>query len=274
MDEIIFWYNGQLHSTKTLELDITDPGLLYGATVFTTLRVYERTLEHPRTQWQAHCDRLRTSIQDFGWCEPDWERLRHGAQLLSDRDRVLRVAIFPDGREWITVRSLPPDLSQRQQSGIMAWVADKPQFRRSLGVWKTGNYLPPWLALQEARKREALEAILTDEVGNWLETSTGNLWGWRQGDWYTPPLSGGILPGLMRAQLLKALQKQQQTVIEVPWTSEMVREFEAIAYTNSVVEIVPIHTVLISSHNSRSLSYFRYPHASGCIGELRQFLTL
>ena len=32
-------------------------------------------------------------------------------------------------------------------------------------------------------------------------------------------------------------------VHESPWNAELVRGFEAIAYTNSVVEIIPIHTV-------------------------------
>ena len=32
-------------------------------------------------------------------------------------------------------------------------------------------------------------------------------------------------------------------VHEEPWTAELVQDLEAIAYTNSVVEIIPIHTV-------------------------------
>lgn len=272
MNDRKFWYDGELHSGNTLTLEITDPALLYGATVFTTLRVYDRTIEHPRTGWEEHCDRLCTSIQDFGWCEPDWERLYRGLRTLSQIYPVLRVAIFPDGREWITGRSLPSDLTQRQQQGITAWLADEPKFHRSLAAWKTGNYLSPWLALQAGRKYAAQEAILTDDVGNWLETSTGNLWGWQDGCWYTPPLEAGILPGLMRSRLLTSLKFQQQSVLEVPWTPEMVREFEAIAYTNSVVEIVPIHTVLISSHNSHFFGNFYYPRSVTYATQLCQYL--
>jgi len=36
-----------------------------------------------------------------------------------------------------------------------------------------------------------------DESGNWLETSTGNLWG---GGWWTP-LAAEIAPGVVRSQL-------------------------------------------------------------------------
>ncbi|HCF27363.1 MAG TPA: 4-amino-4-deoxychorismate lyase, partial [Cyanobacteria bacterium UBA11049] len=50
------------------------------------------------------------------------------------------------------------------------------------------------------------EAILVDANGNWLETSTGNLWGWQNGCWWTPPLEAGILPGVVRQQLINWCQ--------------------------------------------------------------------
>ena len=85
-----------------------------------------------------------------------------------------------DGREWITGRYLPGDLATRQQQGIVGWLADVPIYQRCLASHKTGNYLGAWLALQQTQKYGAREAILIDESGNWLETSTGNLWGWKQ----------------------------------------------------------------------------------------------
>ena len=268
----MFWYNGQLMDGRTLELAIDDPGLLYGATVFTTLRIYQQSLLHPLTHWEKHCSRLLSSLQAFGWQLPDWERLREGAETLSASYPVLRITIFPDGREWITGRFLPSDLAQRQQQGITAWLADPPasslqtidreergdkgekvlytnatsEYQRSLPMHKTGNYLSAWLAGQAARRMGAAEAILSDAHGNWLETSTGNLWGWHEGCWWTPALETGILPGVVRSQLIDWLQSHDFKVQEATWDSQRVLQFEAIAYTNSVVEIVPIHTVLTS----------------------------
>lgn len=238
----IFWYSGNLIQGKTLEIAIDDPGLLYGATVFTTLRVYDRDLDHPQTHWLAHLHRLTSSLQTFDWQLPDWEQVRQGAELLKAHFPVLRITLFPDGREWITGRNLPIDLTERQQEGIAAWVAEGGE--RSLPTHKTGNYLAAWLALNQAQKYGAKEAILIDESGNWLETSTGNLWGWRDGRWWTPPLEAGILPGLMREQLIARLDAKNETVGEEPWTADFVAGLEALAYTNSVVEIVPIHTIL------------------------------
>lgn len=239
----LFWYNGNL-STGPLELEIDNPGLLYGATVFTTLRVYDQSIDNPLTHWDAHCGRLQASLRAFGWQIPDWQRLRRGAEALMPYFPVLRMTIFPDGREWIVGRSLPPNLAQRQQGGIVAWLAEEPLLQRSLPGHKTGNYLASWLALQTAPQKGAQEAILVDDEGNWLETSTGNLWGWLDGEWWTPPLEAGILPGLMRSQLIAWLMSQNRTIREEPWCSDLVKEFEAIAYSNSVVEVVPIYAIL------------------------------
>ena len=237
------WYAGKLIKAGRIELGIDDPGLLYGATVFTTLRVYHQSLDDGRTNWKGHLRRLSNSIKTFGWQEPNWERIKQGAEILLLEFPVLRITVFPDGREWIVGRDLPLDLVERQQQGIVAWLAEGAEFRRSLAEHKTGNYLSAWLALNQAKKYGAKEAILIDESGNWLETSTGNLWGWQDGRWWTPPLTAGILPGLMRQQLIDWLKSQNQIVEEESWTADLVLGMEAIAYSNSVVEVVPIRVV-------------------------------
>jgi 4-amino-4-deoxychorismate lyase len=249
----MFWYDGKLSQDDTLPISIGDPGLLYGATVFTTLRVYGRSLDSPLTHWTLHCARLHHSIQAFDWQLPNWKRLRQGAESLLSYYPILRMTIFADGREWIVGRSLPQDLPERQRQGVVGWIADDPLFSRSLAKHKTGNYLSAWLSLQKAAKCGAKEAILLDERENWLETSTGNLWGWQEGCWWTPAIEGGILPGIARSQLLKWLQIQNIPVRQNQWTPDFVLGLEAIAYSNSAIEIVPFSAIL-SSQGRRFLN--------------------
>jgi 4-amino-4-deoxychorismate lyase len=261
----MYWYAGVSIESQTIELDINDAGLLYGATVFTTFRTeglvgLETRLSCPASMvgkpdrsepllgevgflLDLHCDRLRSSIEDLGWCQPDWEQIRSGVECLAPHFPVLRITIFPDGRELITGRDLPPNLATWQREGVTVIIADR-KFTRSLPHHKTGNYLAPWLALQQARNNNIQEAILTNDRGDWLETTTGNLWGYRAGCWYTPPLSAGILPGMMRSQILHLLQAQHQPVIEIEWETSLVTDLEAIGYGNSVIHLIPIHTVL------------------------------
>jgi 4-amino-4-deoxychorismate lyase len=252
----IYWYDGKLIQSQTLELAIDDPGLLYGATVFTTLRVYENSLTHRLTNWQAHYERLKSTLKTFSWPIPDEARLRQGAKLIMTRFPVLRITIFPDGRELITGRLLPNNLTEKQKHGMKACLSI-PELYRSMPGHKTGNYLSAWLAKTNAVKLDVEEAILVDAQGDWLETSTGNLWGWRDGCWWTPPLKVRILPGIMRHHLMNWLQQKQIEVKEEPWTADLVKGFEAIATSNSVVEIVPIHTVI---QPTGQLQYNPYHH--------------
>lgn len=239
----MYWYEGKLLTTDRITLAQDDPGWLYGATVFTTLRVYEQSLDHPLTHWQAHCDRLSQSLIALGWCLPNWARLQEGSNILLRDYPILRLTIFPDGRELILPRHLPKNLSQLQQNGIKGEVVNDSIYRRYLPEHKTGNYLGAWLAKRRAEQGEAQEAILTDAQGNWLETSTGNLWGYQQGCWYLPKKGEGALPGIAQQHLLYWLKQQQLPVRFREWSPDWVATLEVIAYSNSAVEIVPFYSI-------------------------------
>lgn len=239
------WYAGTLRPDGRVELPGHDPALLYGASVFTTLRVYQDSLEHPLVYWPDHCDRITQSLHAFGWPNPDWDSVYRGCNTLKNHYPVLRVTIFADGRELITGRPLPADLHLHQRQGITAWVAPAQLYQRTLPAHKTGNYLSNWLAWQTACAQGAQAAILTDSQGHWLETHHGTLWGWRQGQWWTPPLSAGILPGIVRQRLIAWLRGQRLAVQEAPWSPELAPQFEALACTNCVIEVVPLRTVLL-----------------------------
>lgn len=246
MQPMNYWFAGKLYVNEPkLLISPGDPALAYGASVFSTLRVYEGNLEHPLTAWEQHCDRISKSLLTFGWSQPDWQQTRKGCQILLNNYPVLRLTILADGKELITGRPLPSMLKQQQIEGVSAWVAKGPQYRRSLPGHKTGNYLACWLAMQMAKTHGARDAILVTPTDEWLETSTGNLWGYKSGYWWTPPLGVGILPGISRARLINSLGNQGIT--DTVWTSDIVKQFECLAYSNCVVGIMPIHTVLLEN---------------------------
>ena len=238
-----FWYNGALFEDDAeAPAFVGDEGLRFGASVFTTARVYDASLSDSRTQWIDHCDRLTHSLRAFRWPSPNWADIEQGCWHLKNRYPVLRITIFPDGREWITGRQLPVNLAQDQKNGVICWVAPA-EYARSLPTHKTGNYLACWLARQQAQAHEAHEAILTSPGGEWLETATGNLWGWANGKWFTP-ITRSCLPGIMRSRLQQVLMESGQTVGTQAWNTEQVMRFEAIAYSNCAVQLLPIRTIL------------------------------
>jgi 4-amino-4-deoxychorismate lyase len=238
----MFYYDGQLKENNYIQLDINDSSWLYGATIFTTLRPYQKFLNHPLTNWQNHCDRLKSSIKEFDWIMPDWDKIEKEANYFLNYFSVLRITIFPDGKELIIGRQLPINLEEKQRKGIKGLLSIDPNIKRSLPAHKTGNYLGCYLALQQAKKQGYDEAILTDINNNWLETSTGNLWGYKEGIWFTPALDSGILPGITRNMII---EKANFPIKINYWTPEFVENLEAIGYSNSVVEIIPFNNIKI-----------------------------
>ncbi len=240
----MFFFNGLLSTGDTINLPVDSVALLYGATVFTTLRVYDGSLDHPLTHWQKHCDRTSYSLEEFGWKMPDWQRIKQESQELSKTYPVLRIAIFPDGKELILGRKLPSDLIIKQQQGVKGKCQNVKNngLKRSLPNHKTGNYLAPYLGLEMAKKEGFGEIILIDSSRNWLETSTGNLWGYADGCWFTPRLEEGILGGIARGFIL---ENANFPVQENVWTLDFVKSLRAIVYSNSVVEIIPFNSINI-----------------------------
>lgn len=237
-----YWLAGRWLDQQEIALSVTDPSFLFGGTIFTTLRIFGEDLYHPLTHWQAHGDRLRTTIQQLNWAKPNWQTLETGAIKVAQHYPVVRITILYDGRELIIGRQLPTGLLKKQQHGIQAWLATDQIYRRPLADFKTGNYLSAWQARQTAIAQGAGEAILISENGDWLETATGNLWGFDGKQWHTPPAQG-ILPGVMRSHLLKKLDQLGQSVIEQPWTTARLKTFEAIAYSNSLVGVMAITNI-------------------------------
>ena len=240
-----YWYNGSWidsEQANSTELPSDNVGLRFGATIFTTMRIYQQDLLHPLTQWERHCDRLKNSLNQFGWTHPNWNAVRSGTQRLLQQYPIVRITLFPNGCEWITGRALPKTLAQQQAAGVSAWVAS-PTYSRSLPTHKTGNYLACWLAKSQAQSIGASEAILAGTQQEWLETSTGNLWGWKDGHWWTPK-TDRCLPGIMRDWLAASLIAKGEPVDCRSWDAKMCLEFEAIAYSNCVVQFLPIHTIV------------------------------
>lgn len=254
----MFYYDGQFYENNTISLDINDSTWLYGATIFTTMRVYNQSLNHPFTNWQKHCDRLLNSMKELEWQEPKWALIEAQIKELLKHFPVIRITLFPDGRELIIGRQLPINLAEKQTQGIKGLVCLNSFLKRSIPEHKTGNYLTPWLALQQAQKNGYQEAILTNSQHHWLETSTGNLWGYKQGIWFTPDLAEGILPGITRQTII---EKADFPIQINQWNLDFIKDLEVVAYSNSVVEIIPFSCIKfgqnVINYSLNNLAYLR-----------------
>ena len=77
---------------------------------------------------------------------------------------------------------------------------------------KSLNYLPNVLARIEAAEVGADDALLLNHAGRVAEASASNVFVRLKGQWVTPPVTEGALPGVRRALLLEAGRVQEAPV--------------------------------------------------------------
>jgi branched-chain amino acid aminotransferase len=105
---------------------------------------------------------------------------------------------------------------------------------------KSGNYLVSVLAVAEARRRGAYEAILCDQVGRITEGGSSNFFVVRGGRLTTPPVSVGLLEGITRMKVIELCRGAGLSVDEQPlWPVDLKNADEALL-TSSVRGVMPI----------------------------------
>lgn len=96
--------------------------------------------------------------------------------------------------------------------------------------------------LYDTKYREAVAAGLYDylflnERGELTEGCIGNLFIKKQGCWLTPPLTSGLLNGIMRQQLLQTLPQVQEAIL----CPQDLQQAEEIYHCNAVRGLVRVH---------------------------------
>jgi branched-subunit amino acid aminotransferase/4-amino-4-deoxychorismate lyase len=105
---------------------------------------------------------------------------------------------------------------------------------------KSGNYLNSVLALAEARRKGAYEALMCDAVGRIAEGSSSNLFLVRQGRLATPALSVGLLEGITRRHVIALARGLGLAVDELGlWPADLQGADEAFL-TSSVRGVMPV----------------------------------
>jgi para-aminobenzoate synthetase/4-amino-4-deoxychorismate lyase len=157
---------------------------------------------------QRHLQRLQKSARFFGF-EYDQSAITQALQgfcedLPPQGAFRLRLALSADGR-WNLQSGLLQDLPATVKLLIapQACSAD-PLFLAHKSTLRT-QYDQAW---QAAEKQGAFDMLFFNQYGFLTEGGRSNLFLRRNGQWFTPPLADGVLPGIMRAVLLDDAQMQ------------------------------------------------------------------
>ena len=170
-----------------------------------------------------HLHRLRASSAYFNFEYPvllDRE-LRRQAQDWSQPMRV-RVLATAAGTFSIEAMPLASDFGAR---AVRVALADSPIDSADVFLYHKTTVRDVY----EQARTDAEDVVLYNERGEITESTIANIAILRDGTWVTPPVSSGLLPGTMRAELL-ALGSLQERIIRI----DDLRRADAIKLFNSV----------------------------------------
>ncbi len=105
---------------------------------------------------------------------------------------------------------------------------------------KTLNFLEGVLALEEARKKGGQEGIFMNLEGNLCEGTISNIFWINSGTVYTPHISCGLVPGIVRGTVIKLCREQGLHVEEVREGISVLWEADEAFLTNSLMEVMPL----------------------------------
>jgi branched-chain amino acid aminotransferase len=250
--------NGRISNAADAAIPVFDHGFLYGEGVYETLRTYHRL----PFLYERHAERLRKSAALMALPVPfsDADLLRamndtvaaHPGTVDEAYIRVLLTrgvgeltynpAACPKPTTVIIVKPFPDPPARTFDEGIkVSLVSVRRNHPQALNpMIKSNNLLNNALAMQEALKTGAEEALMCNQAGELVECSQSNFFIVRGGQVLTPPLSAGLLPGITRAFVLELAAELGLPAREERLTPEDLGSADEAFITGTTREVTPV----------------------------------
>ena len=235
--------NGRPIGPGGVTLDPTARGLTLGEGVFETLLVL-----NGRAAWRtAHLDRLETAAKFLG--------LHVSRPTLEDElDAILPLGEHGILRMTLSAGTAPRGLARfaEEPHGLLLTLAPLPAnmffqplraitatIRRNesspASRLKSLSYIDNILAAREAQAKGCDDALMLNTAGNLACATMANVFVAGDGQFVTPPLSDGVLPGIARAVLLNA-----GVAVEAQIDAQKLSQCPAMFLTNSLRLVMPV----------------------------------
>jgi branched-chain amino acid aminotransferase len=133
----------------------------------------------------------------------------------------------------------PPEAYEQGIEVILVRTARTTDATPAAGA-KVANYLTSLLAVREARRRGAAEALIVDGRGRVLEGTTSNVFLVKAGGLVTAPEESGILPGITRAHLFGAADRLGIPVVLRDVNEGELAEADEIFISSSIREVLAV----------------------------------
>lgn len=243
------WVNGELVDDKP-SINALDHGVTVGDGVFETCKVQDGVVFAKA----RHYDRLDRSLAGLGLPNADRALLDEGiAAVLSDLDGLVRLrytvtgGVGPMGSERTgsplsyLVMAMPIEPAPATTTIVtVPWTRNE---RSAVAGLKTTSYAENVVALAEARKTGATEAILSNTRDELCEGTGSNIFVVVDGQILTPPLESGALAGITRALAIEWGLAAGLPVREETLSMSVLQTCDEVFITSSTRDVQPVSAV-------------------------------
>ena len=221
-----------------------DPVFMYGYGIFETIKLHNRQL----CFWQEHWARMMRSAEVLGLASGYSEDgVLSAISQLADDDSLSNCAIKlslvlldSDVRLYVYAR----EFSSSLESVRICSSATNPLNQSSLlAAHKTNNYMENYFLLRQCQKRGYFDALRWNTDGFLAETTKANVFCIRDKVLCTPALAVGVLPGVVRANVLKVAQEIGVRCEEGLYGRGLIENSSAVFLTNSLQGLVPVESI-------------------------------
>ncbi|MBI4056353.1 MAG: branched-chain-amino-acid transaminase, partial [Elusimicrobia bacterium] len=250
------YIDGRYHEKDEAKISVFDHGLLYGDGIFEGIRAYNGRVFMLKEHLARLLNSARGIFMDLPWSREEIrEIILETLRTNSQKDAYIRVVITRgtgdlglDMRKCkrptlivITdkIELYPDSFYKKGLEVITSSFRRTPHDSLSPSI-KSLNYLNNILAKNEAVRAGAGEAIMLNHEGYVAEGSGDNVFFLKDGKWFTPPVSAGILEGVTRMVVAKLIpEKFKMPVVEELFTMFQLYQAEEVFLTGTGAEIIP-----------------------------------
>ena len=258
MGEVVL-INGRVFEPGEARVSVFDHGFLFGDSVYEVVRTRGGRL----FQFEPHAARLERSAAQIYMELPFTQReleeeLERALELAGNAESYARIVVTRGVGELelhpgtcgrptllIIVKALGRPPARLYRDGIrLAIVGRRRMDPLSLSpTAKTGNYLNNVLAMIEARRRDADDAVMLNAEGFLTEGTTSNVFFVKDGVVRTPETGSGILEGITRGLVIRMLGEMGYEVEEGEFPARSLREADEVFITSSTRDVMPVRQV-------------------------------
>lgn len=233
------WFQDGLTTADALDFNWSESALLSGCGLFETLRVIDGKAPLAYSHWQ----RLMNSLRYFEWTcnltENKFNYILH--QLIKHNQLVdagIRLSIIYQNEHMLILAQAFERVGYSQP--LQLTISPVISCSSPLAHHKTLSYLAPLWVKQLAKKANYDDAIRLNDKGVITEASVANIFFRTGTKLLTPAIAAGVLPGIMRAQILKLGPKCGFEVKEVLLKPQDILEVEEIFLCNALQGALPV----------------------------------